>query len=447
MIKEKIENLKSGRLTPTENIRQFLDKIKKENKKINAFLELNEAALQQAKAIEGKKDKGKLYGLAIGVKANICVQGLTASCASRTLKAYRSPYDADVIKRIKEEDGIIIGVLNCDEFACGVSGQTSAFGPTLNPVAPDHVPGGSSSGSAAAVAAGLCDLALGSDTGGSIRNPASHCKVVGIKPTYGRVSRYGLIDLAMSLDQIGPMAKEVYGAALLLEVISAHSQNDPITVKEKIPSYTKVKPIQKPRIGVVQELEGLVSDKRIVNLIREKAMEFADNMQGKVIELNLSHTKLGVQTYYPLLFVEFFSGTRKFDGRKYAEKIEDTCGEEVLRRIIGGREISKAEYKGAYYRKALRTKNLIKEDFEKAFKNVDVIFVPVTPALPTKITEKLAVEDAYAFDALTVPANLAGVCAGVVNAGEIDGVPVGVQVIAPSFKEDVLVSVMKSLEK
>ena len=139
MIKEKIENLKSGRLTPTENIRQFLDKIKKENKKINAFLELNEAALQQAKAIEGKKDKGKLYGLAIGVKANICVQGLTASCASRTLKAYRSPYDADVIKRIKEEDGIIIGVLNCDEFACGVSGQTSAFGPTLNPVAPDHV--------------------------------------------------------------------------------------------------------------------------------------------------------------------------------------------------------------------------------------------------------------------------------------------------------------------
>src|SRR3990167_4255851 len=216
MLQEKISKIKKGGLSAVENISNFLRIIKAKNGKINALLYVNENALKEAAEVDKKirqKKAGKLAGLAIAVKANISVLDFPVSCASRTLENYSGTFDADVIKKIKAEDGIIIGMANMDEFACGASGETSAFGPTDNPAAPGRIPGGTSSGSAAAIAAGMCDLALGSDTGGSIRNPASHCKVVGIKPTYGRVSRYGLIDLAMSLDQIGPMAKEVYGAA------------------------------------------------------------------------------------------------------------------------------------------------------------------------------------------------------------------------------------------
>src|SRR3989344_1789299 len=202
-----------------KKVEQLLEKIKREDKKINSFIEANPRALEEARALDKKSKKGKLYGKVIGVKSNINVRGLKISCASKTLENYRGSYDATVIEKIKKEDGLIIGMLKMDEFAAGASGETSAFGPTENPRVPGFVSGGSSSGSAAAVAAGFCDIALGSDTGGSVRNPASHCGLVGVKPSYGLVSRHGLIDLSMSLDQIGPLARNVKDAALVLEVI------------------------------------------------------------------------------------------------------------------------------------------------------------------------------------------------------------------------------------
>lgn len=445
MISEKLAGIRSGKLTAEQNIKQFLKKIESENKNLNIFLYVNKDAARQAKAVDKKKKKGRLAGLGIAVKACINVKGMPISCASKTLENYIGTYDADAVRRIKEEDGIILGIVNMDEFACGISGETSAFGPIKNPRNPKVVPGGSSSGSAAAVAANMCDIALGTDTGGSVRNPASHCGVVGIKPSYGRVSRYGLIDLAMSFDQIGILCKDVYGAALTLEVIAGRSENDGVSVEEPVQRYTSFKN-KNVRIGSLEDARKLTKDKRIMDIVNFRTRQ----LSKKLIPVKLKHLNLAVQTYYPIVYVEFFSGTRKFDGRKYGRKIEENCGKEVLRRILGGREISKAEYHGSYYKKALAVKKLIRQDFDDAFKKVDVILLPVTPILPNRLGENLIENDpktAYAFDAFTTPANLAGICAGVVHAGTIDGIPVGIQVLAPAFKEDILFSVLNDLKK
>ncbi|HLD15366.1 MAG TPA: Asp-tRNA(Asn)/Glu-tRNA(Gln) amidotransferase subunit GatA [Candidatus Nanoarchaeia archaeon] len=442
---EKINKLKEGTLTPVENIRQFIDKIKKEDKKINSFLHINENVLKEAEQIQKNNFKGPLYGLAIAVKSNINVKGLKTNCASKTLNGYISTYDADVIKKIRQAGGIIIGMTNCDEFASGSSGENSAFGPTQNPAAYGKIPGGSSSGSAAAVAAGFCDLSIGSDTGGSVRNPASHCGIIGVKPSYGLVSRYGLIDLSMSLDQIGPFSKEVYGSALLLDVIKGKSDYDATTIESKDSHSKKINDAKKLTIGVSSDLIKLCKDKDIIKIFENK-IKILKKMGFKIKEVKLEHTNLAVQAYYILVYVEFFSGTRKFDGRKYGLKIEESCGEEVLRRIVGGKVITKAEYKGAYYKKALATKELIRKDFMKAFNEVDVILCPTVPKLPHKIGEKIGIEEMYAYDALTIPANLAGICAGSIKAGEIDKIPIGIQVLAAPFDEIKMFKIMKVLE-
>jgi len=436
MLKEKIGSIRLGKLSAEENIRHFLGKIKNEDGKINAFIKINDNAIKEAKEIDKKIKKGKagkLAGLAIAVKSNINVKGMTASCASNTLKNYISPYDATVIKRIKEEDGIIIGMTNMDEFACGSSGETSAYGPTKNPVQPDLIPGGSSSGSAAAIAAGFCDIALGSDTGGSIRNPASHCGVIGVKPSYGLVSRYGLIDLSMSLDQIGPFAKEVYGAALMLNIIARKDEKDASTFDVKIPDYTKLQ-LETLTIGMSDDFKKLC-DKKIYDEAEKKVMEVCKENRWNLVKVNLKHVNLAVQAYYPLCYVEFFSATRRFDGRKYGFRIEDACGPEVLRRIIGGSEISKAEHKGMHYRRALKAKELIARDFNEAFKKVDIIISPTVPRLPHRIGDKINPEQMYGYDALTIPANLAGICAISVPSLKINNVPVGIQIMAPAFQE------------
>ncbi len=443
MIKEKLERLKNKELSAADNIRHFLNVIE-EKKDLNAVLAVNENAIKDAEAVDRKLKSGKagkLAGLGILIKANISVLDLPISCASKTLEDYRGTFDADAVKKIRAEDGIILGIANMDEFACGNSGESSAFGPTLNPAAPDRIPGGSSSGSAAAVAAGMCDIALGSDTGGSIRNPASHCGVVGVKPSYGRVSRFGLVDLSMSLDQIGPLSPDVHGAALMTEVIAGSSKYDATTKNEPVPRYTTSK--GDVRVGMSKNFEELCEDNRLYELVKQAAEKL-----GSVKNVALSHLNLAVQTYYPIVYVEFFSGTRKFDGRRYGKKIEESCGVEVMRRIMGGREISKAEYEGTYYRKALAVRRLIEKEFEKAFKDVDVILAPVTPTLPRKIGGHITMDPKviYAEDALTTPANLAGVCAGVVPLGTIDNIPVGIQVIAPAFREEYLFSAMKKLE-
>ncbi len=420
-------------------VKSYLDKIKKEDGKVNAFLEINSNALQEAKAIDAKKKKGKLYGMVIAVKSNINVKGLTCSCASKTLENYKASYDASVIEKIKAEDGVRIGMTNCDEFASGTSGENSAFGATENPSVLGHVPGGSSSGSAAAVATGFCDVALGSDTGGSIRVPASFCGVVGVKPSYGAVSRYGLVDLAMSLDQIGSIARNVEDAALVLSVIAGKDERDTTTHET---DNIKLEKIGKVKIGIVK-----------VNGVDNKIQELVDNFINKVVkekgwgkkEIEIKHIDLAIETYHPIVWTEFFSATRRFDGRKYGKKIEDVAGPEVLRRIFGGSEIAKAEFAGRYYHKALQVKELIKQEFENVLSEVDCVVMPTTAMLPWKIGTKMSLEEYYAVDAFVIPANLAEVCAVSVPIGKIDSKPVGMQVICGKGQEGKMLSIANEI--
>ncbi|HLC53330.1 MAG TPA: Asp-tRNA(Asn)/Glu-tRNA(Gln) amidotransferase subunit GatA [Candidatus Nanoarchaeia archaeon] len=433
-------------MSVNEKVKIYLERIKKKDKKINAFLYVNEKAIEEAKDIDERVaktgKKGKLYGYVFAVKSNINVLGLPANCASRVLENYIAPYDATVIEKIKAEDGVIIGMTNMDEFALGSSGENSAFGATDNPAAPGRVAGGTSSGSAAAVAAGFCDVALGSDTGGSIRNPASHCGVVGVKPSYGLVSRYGLIDSAMSFDQIGPLAKNVEDAALVLDVIKGRDERDTKSVESKDIQLEK---LGKITVGVLK-IKGV--DKKIQALVDKKLEEVARRNSWNIKEIEIYHIDLAVQTYYPIQYSEFYSGTRRFDGRRYGKKIEEECGEEVLRRILGGKEITRAEFEGAYYEKALAVKELIAEEFAKAFEKVDCIVLPTCPGLPWKIGKgkEMKVEEVYAYDALTIPANLAGICSVSIPAGKIDGIPVGMQVMCGKGEDGKMLEIAREIE-
>jgi len=415
-----------------------LQEIKKQDKKINAILEFNPNVSKEG-------GKGKLSGKVIVVKSNINVKGLHASCGSKVLENYKSPYNAEVIKRIKDEGGIILGMANCDEFACGWSGETSAFGSTRNPVKTDLVAGGSSSGSAAAVAAGFCDMALGSDTGGSIRVPASHCGVVGVKPTYSSVSRYGLIDMCMSFDQIGPIAKNVSDAALLLSVIAGKDEKDSISQNSKGIDLKKIEEV--PKNLVVGVLDYEIKDKKIQKLIDEKIKEAVDKYGWKIKKIKIPYIELAIATYFPIVYVEFFSATRRLDGRRYGKKIEDACGPEVMRRILGGSEISKAEHKGRYYHQALKVRGLLQKEFEKVFKQVDCIVSPTIPRLPHKIGEKISSEEMFQYDALTCPMNIVGNCALSLPVGKIDGIPVGMQIACDKFEDEKMLRIGRAIEK
>ena len=441
-LKEKLKLLKSGGLTVTQNVKNFLEKIKKENPKINAFIDVRpELSLKQAEYLEKNREKlknKKLFGLCVGVKASINVEDFIISCGSNTLKNYKGVYDATVIKKIKDEGAVIIGITNCDEFCCGSSGETSAFGACKNPAALDRIPGGSSSGSAASVASGFCDFALGSDTGGSIRNPASHCGVTGFKPSYGAVSRYGLIDLSMSLDQIGPLGNSAEDCEIIFNIIKGRDEKDSVSRNFE----EKKKDLKKILIGIPK----VGANKEIWDLINKKVELVTARNQWKSENIELKHIDLGIQTYYPINYVEFFSGTRKFDGRKYGKKIEDFCGEEVLRRILGGGEISKAEFAGKYYRRALKAKKIIAKEFECAFKQVDVIVMPTVPRIPHKFGEKISLEDMYNYDTLTVLANIAEIPGISIPAGRINGIPVGLQILAACGDDDLLLEVAKRFE-
>jgi aspartyl-tRNA(Asn)/glutamyl-tRNA(Gln) amidotransferase subunit A len=428
-----------------EKLKKYLGNIEKDNtkgRKINSILHLNPNALAEAKEIDEKIKSGKagrLAGKIIAVKSNINVKGLICNCASKTLENYKAPYDATVISKIKKEDGLIIGMCNMDEFACGSSGETSAFGACKNPSAIDRIPGGSSSGSAASVAADFCDISLGSDTGGSVRNPASHCGVIGIKPTYGLVSRYGLIDLSMSLDQISPITKNIDDAILMLNIIKGKDENDSTTFQSK---EIKIEKLKNVRIAIAD----IKCDKEILNLINNRVEDIGKKNKWKIDKVKLKYVDLAVQTYYPICYTEFFSGTRKFDGRRYGHKIEDSCGEEVLRRIYGGQEICQAEYHGKYYRQALKIKEIITKEFEKIFEKYDAIILPVTPVLPWKLGAKISVEEEYTSDCLTVLANLAQIPAISIPAGKIDNIPVGLQIMCKRFDESKMSSIAREFE-
>jgi aspartyl-tRNA(Asn)/glutamyl-tRNA(Gln) amidotransferase subunit A len=324
---EKSQSIRTHENKASENLEEFIERINKHNPKTKAFVEFkNDEALQMAEEIDNKitngEKVGKLAGLVIGIKSNINVEDFHITAASKTLENYIGSYDATVIRRIKAEDGIIVGMTNMDEFAAGSSTETSFHGPTDNPRAPGRIPGGSSGGSAAAVASEMCDLALGSDTGGSIRNPASHCGVMGFKPTYGVVSRQGLLDLAMSFDQIGPFATDTSGIALMLDVIAGEDRRECTTIDWKVPDFAAS--INDPqdalkgmRLGVVKEFYD-VSDKAIVNIIEDRINQMQE-AGADVVELNFDYLDY-VYNYYLINYVEFFSATRKYDGRKYGNE-------------------------------------------------------------------------------------------------------------------------------
>lgn len=449
---EKLNSIQNKEMTAKENVENFIKVIDEKNEELNIFLEVNkESALKQAEAIDEKIANGEkvgfLSGLVFGIKANINVEDYIISAASKTLDNYFGSYNATVIDKILAQDGIILGITNMDEFAAGSSTETSCFGPTQNPAAPGRIPGGSSGGSAAAVAAEMCDIALGSDTGGSIRNPASHCGVVGFKPTYGAVSRQGLLDLSMSLDQIGPLANDTSGITLALNAISDYDETECTTLHGKRPDFTSVleeKSLEGMKIAVCKEFID-VTDAEI-NVAVNKAIHKLVEAGAELVEVSFNNIDLCLPTYYLINYVEFFSATRKYDGRDYGYRIEDVCGEEVLRRIEIGSYISQKEYSGKFYKKALQARSLIRDEINAMLENVDLIVGPTVPKLPHKIGDELTPMEMYAYDVLTVIANLAGIPAGSIKAGEVDSIPVGLQIQAKPLDDLKIIKAMSVFE-
>ena len=450
---DKSKLIKNHEITALDNLEMFCKNIEKNNGNYNAFLEIDKSSARDRAVdidsrIKAGEKVGKLAGMVVGIKSNINVEDFHITAASKTLENYLGSYDATVVKRIKEEDGIIIGMTNMDEFAAGSSTETSYFGHTENPAAMGRIPGGSSGGSAVAVASEMCDLSIGSDTGGSIRNPASHCGVMGFKPTYGLVSRQGLLDLAMSFDQIGPFSRDTSGVALMLDVIGGYDETECTSIDNKIPSFVdnvekSGESLKGTKLGVVKQFFD-VSDDKIVAII-EQSIDKMREMGAEVVELSFDYIDLCLPTYYLINYVEFFSATRKYDGRKYGKRIEDVCGEEVLRRIHMGSYISQKEFSGKYYKKALQARSLIKTEVNKLLNGVDAIVGPTVPKLPHKIGTTLEPMDMYSYDVLTVIANLAGIPAASMKAGEVNGIPVGLQIQGKPFEDSKIIEIMAKI--
>ncbi|MEK5528278.1 MULTISPECIES: Asp-tRNA(Asn)/Glu-tRNA(Gln) amidotransferase subunit GatA [unclassified Viridibacillus] len=433
---------------------------------VGAFLALNEEkATAQAKEMDVVpfEERGPLFGLPIGVKDNIVTEGLETTCASKILEGFNPIYDATVVNKLREAGMVTIGKLNMDEFAMGSSNENSGIKPVRNPWSLDRVPGGSSGGSAAAVAAGEVPFSLGSDTGGSIRQPASFCGVVGMKPTYGRVSRYGLVAFASSLDQIGPITRNVRDNALLLEAISGVDANDSTSANVEVPSFVEALTgdVKGLRIAVPKEYlgEGVGEAARQSVLDALKVLE----AQGATWEeVSLPHSKYALAAYYILSSSEASSNLSRFDGIRFGFRAENVTnleelyketraqgfGDEVKRRIMLGTYSLSAGTYDAYYKKAQQARTLIKEDFDKVFEEFDVILGPTTPTPAFKIGEN--VEDPmtmYANDILTIPINLAGVPAISIPCGFEDGLPLGLQIIGKYFDEATIYRVADAFEK
>jgi len=465
-IKDVQDLIAKKEISPAELHGQFLDLIKKQDEKLHAYLSLNEDT-------PGDLPDGELHGIPLAIKDNICVEGLSATAGSKILKNHRAVYDATVIKKLKKAGAFFLGKTNLDEFAMGSSTENSAFGPTKNPHDHARVPGGSSGGSAAAVAAGLAVAALGSDTGGSIRQPASFCGVVGLKPTYGRVSRYGLIALASSLDQIGPLTKNVYDAALLLNILSGRDEMDSTTARQLEHDFTAHldKPIKGLKVAMPKEYFGEGLDGAVNNLI-ERAIAGLESLGAHVDQVSLPHSPFALETYYLIMPSEASANLARFDGIRYGfskqgGNILDTYlksrsegfGDETRRRIILGTYALSAGYYDAYYLRAQKARTLIRQDFEKVFEKFDVIVGPTTPTTAFKIGEKKGPVSMYLSDIYTVPVNLAGLPAISVPCGFIDNLPttnyqlpttklpVGLQIIGKKFDEETILRVAYNFEQ
>ncbi len=454
-IKETQEKLRKGEITVEDILSEFFARTKERNEEINAFLSVFDKTLNDIKS----KDKNlPLYGAFFSVKDNILIKGERCSAGSRLLDHYIAPFDATVIRKIKEKGGVFIGKGNLDEFAMGSSTENSAFGPTRNPIDSERVPGGSSGGTAAAVADGMCNAGLGSDTGGSIRQPAAFCGVVGFKPTYGTVSRSGVMSMASSFDQVGPITNSVEDAETIFNAICGKDENDSVTsdlIRKKVKKDLKV--------GIPKEyfVEGMEEG---VKEAIEKAIEKVEKAGIKVEEVSLPHTEYALPAYEIIMASEVSANLARYDGIRYglefdrpvAKTIKDAYlenrgegfGKEAKRRIILGTYALSAGYYDAYYIKAQKIRSLIADDFKKVFQEVDALITPATPTLPFKIGEK--VEDPLSMhlsDIFTVTANLAGLPAMCLPCGKKDKFYVGAQVLTDRFHEDTLFHLAKKLEE
>ncbi len=459
----------SGKTSATALAELHYDRIASLDGKINSFLALSQVrAMTQAQKIDEMAAKGEalppLAGVPVGIKDVLVMQGAPATAGSLILKGYRPPYDATVVAKLEAAGAILLGKLNCDEFAMGSSNENSAYGPVLNPRDLGRVPGGSSGGSAAAVAADFATATLGTDTGGSIRQPAAFCGVVGVLPTYGRVSRYGLIAFASSLDRVGPLTKTVKDAASLLQVIAGKDVMDPTSSGRPVDDYVGelVKPVEGLRIGVPEEYFGEGLDSEIRRAI--DATIDGLKMAGCVVKpVSLPHTKYAIPTYYVIATAEASSNLSRFDGVRFGLRADEAntlsamfrktrdqgFGAEVKRRILLGTYALSAGYYDAYYRKAQQVRTLLTRDFMAAFAEVDVLVAPVTPTPAFKLGEKT--DDPvqmYLEDIYSVAASLAGICGISVPCGQTkEGLPIGVQIMAKHFDEATMLRVGQAVEK
>jgi len=449
---ELLDLIDKKEITAKDIFNELLKHIEQRNADINAYISV----------IENFEQKGNiLNGLPIAIKDNIMLKGTKTTCASKMLSNFESIYDATVVEKLKQAGANFIGKTNMDEFAMGSSCETSFFGPVNNPWDKTRVSGGSSGGSAAAVASGLAIAALGSDTGGSIRQPASFCGVVGLKPTYGRVSRFGLVAFASSLDQIGPIARDVKDASLLLNIIAGFDPKDSTSVNVEVPNYLEAlsEDLKGVKIGVYESVLQSAPD-YIVRSV-ENAIDTYKKLGAIVQKIDLPHIKYSISDYYILACAEASSNLARFDGVKYGfrakgESLEEMYvntrsegfGAEVKRRIMLGTYVLSSGYYDAYYVRALRLRNLIKKDFDNAFKQVDAIILPTTPSDAFKIGEVTKPLDMYLSDTFTIPANLAGIPAISLPCGfSKNNLPLGLQILSNAFREDILLKIAYAFEQ
>ena len=448
------EKLERKELSSIRIAEEFIRRISALNKKLNAYIHLDEASLlKSAQLFDKEPSHGLLSGIPVALKDNICVKEEPTTCSSKILEGFRPPYDATVVSKLKASGAILAGKANMDEFAFGSSCETSCYGPTKNPHDISRIPGGSSGGSAAIVASGMAAAALGSDTGGSIRQPAAMCGVVGLKPTYGRVSRYGLIAFASSLDQIGPITKDVKDSALLLRAIAGYDEMDSTSVDMEVPDYTAffTGDLKGVKIGIPKEyfIKGI--DGEVLASVLE-AIHILEKRGAKLVDISLPHTEYAVSTYYIIAPAEASSNLARFDGVQYglrAANADDLIdmyvktrsrglGNEAKRRILLGTYVLSSGYYDAYYLKAQKVRTKIRMDFMNAFKEVDCIVTPTTPTAAFKIGERMSDPlSMYLSDIFTIPANLAGIPAISIPCGFTkSSLPIGLQILADAFRED-----------
>ena len=461
--------LRRGESSAKDHAEACLKRIAATEEQVNAFVTVtNDLALERATAVDealaAGQDPGPLAGVTVGVKDNLCTNGVGTTCSSRMLEHFVPPYESTVGQRLIDQGAVMVGKTNLDEFAMGSSTETSAFGMTRNPWDPTRVPGGSSGGSAAAVAAGQCDVALGSDTGGSIRQPASFCGVVGLKPTYGRVSRWGLVAFASSLDQVGPFTRTVADSAAVLQAIAGHDPRDSTSLDVPVPDYSAAleRPIKGLKVGVLKEAfaEGL--DPEVEASVRAAASQL-ESLGCELVEVSCPRFKAGIATYYVIAPSEASANLARYDGVKYGYRAEEAdslssmtsrsraegFGAEVQRRILIGTYALSAGYVDAFYKKAQQVRTLIRQEFDAAFEQVDLLLTPTAPttafAPGEHSNDPLAM---YLADLLTIPANLAGLPAISVPCGfDKKGLPIGLQLMAPVLQEERLLQLAHHYEQ